>query len=241
MLYRIADFLIDIEPRFPLMRKHLEEYAYEGEGKADFSVRVTDEMLEKQRAAQPEFSLPYHESTCILRVISDTVVHHGCFLMHAAVIAVDGVAYAFTAKSGTGKSTHLKLWMEMLGDRAFVLNGDKPFLRLFEDGTVRAYGTPWCGKEGWQRNASLPLGGICFLERDVTNHIRPLAANEAVERIFSQLLKPSTAAGLAATLDMADRVLAGVPLWLLGCNISPEAAETSYKAMTGKSPQEKGD
>ena len=101
MLYRIADFLIDIEPRFPLMRKHLEEYAYEGEGKADFSVRVTDEMLEKQRAAQPEFSLPYHESTCILRVISDTVVHRGCFLMHAAVIAVDGVAYAFTAKSGT--------------------------------------------------------------------------------------------------------------------------------------------
>ena len=241
MLYRIADFLIDIEPRFPLMRKHLEEYAYEGEGKADFSVRVTDEMLEKQRAAQPEFSLPYHESTCILRVIADTVVHRGCFLMHAAVIAVDGVAYAFTAKSGTGKSTHLRLWMEMLGDRAFVLNGDKPFLRLFEDGTVRAYGTPWCGKEGWQRNTSLPLGGICFLERDVTNHIRPLAANEAVERIFSQLLKPSTAAGLAATLDMADRVLAGVPLWLLGCNISPEAAETSYKAMTGKSPQEKGD
>ena len=237
MLYRIADFLIDIEPRFPLMRRHLEEYAYHGEGEADFSVRVTDEMLEKQRAAQPEFSLPYHEGTCMLRVIADTVVHRGCFLMHAAVIAVDGVAYAFTAKSGTGKSTHLKLWMEMLGDRAFVLNGDKPLIRLFEDGTVRAYGTPWCGKEGWQRNASLPLGGLCFLERDTENHIRPLAANEAVERIFSQLLKPSTARGLAATLDMADTVLSTVPLWLLGCNISPEAAETSYTAMTGKRPR----
>lgn len=237
MLYRIADFLIDIEPRFSLMQRHLEEYAYHGEGKADFSVRVTDEMLKKQQAMQPEFALPYHESTCILRVIADTVAQRGCFLMHAAVIAADGVAYAFTAKSGTGKSTHLRLWMEMLGERAFVLNGDKPLIRVFEDGSVRAYGTPWCGKEGWQRNASLPLGGICFLERDTENRIRPMTAEEAVERIFSQLLKPSTAGGLSATLDMVDRVLKTVPLWLLGCNISPEAAKTSYTAMTGKTPQ----
>ena len=66
-------------------------------------------------------------------------------ILHSSCIVVDGMAYAFSADSGTGKSTHTQLWLKHLGDRAYMLNDDKPAIRLI-DGKVYACGTPWSGK-----------------------------------------------------------------------------------------------
>ena len=92
------------------------------------------------------------------------------FLLHAAVIEVDGLAYAFAAPSGTGKTTHIALWKKFFGDRANIINGDKPIIR-FENGTPYIYGTPWCGKEGYNINTKAPLAALCFIERSPENTI----------------------------------------------------------------------
>ena len=77
---------------------------------------------------------------------------------------MDGQAVLFTAKSGTGKSTHTKLWRDLFGERAVMVNDDKPLLRILKDG-VLVCGTPWDGKHRLSTNCALPLKAICILER----------------------------------------------------------------------------
>ena len=86
------------------------------------------------------------ESDSLITSICDRMPFYDMFLMHAAVVAVDGVAYIFTAPSGTGKTTHTMLWKKHFGDRAVIVNGDKPLIRL-QGGKVYVCSTPWKGKE----------------------------------------------------------------------------------------------
>ena len=67
------------------------------------------------------------------------LLNFGGFMLHSSAVVVDGKAYLFSANCGTGKSTHTKLWLNLFGDQAYILNDDKPALRL-EDGTWYAYG-----------------------------------------------------------------------------------------------------
>ena len=154
--------------------------------------------------------------------------------MHAAVIGVGDKAYAFTAKSGTGKSTHIALWKRFLGDRVSVINGDKPILR-FIDGKLYAYGTPWCGKEMWNTNMRAELNGLCFLERAKENKIVKITPMEASPLVMKQILIPNDAEGVIKTFEMVDKMLSITNLWRLGCNISQEAAIKAYMAVRGLS------
>ena len=161
------------------------------------------------------------------------MVHFDAFLLHAAVIAVDGEAYAFLAPSGTGKSTHICLWLDKFGNRAQVVNGDKPILR-FIDGILYACGTPWCGKEGLENNIMRPLKTLCFLEQSPNNSIRRLSLSEVIDRIFYQLLLPDDEDDFDYYMSLLDKMLAMVDCYLLQCNREPEAAELSYETMRRK-------
>lgn len=231
-VYRIADFNIALENRYPHITRQCAAYAAPEGTVPDLTVAVSEEELRASIATRPEFSPGYHESICMYRRLCTVLLPRGAFLMHAAVVETGGRAYAFSARSGTGKSTHISLWHRVYGDAVTVINGDKPLLRQI-DGTFYAYGTPWCGKEGWNTNRRAPLSAICFLERSETNRIRPLSADEAVERIFHQLLRPREAAEMDMTLSLTDALLRAVPVYLLGCNISEEAARLSYETLTG--------
>mgnify|MGYP003335436350 CR=1 FL=1 len=84
-------------------------------------------------------------------------------MLHASAAKYDGRVYLFSGPCGIGKTTHTKLW-EKYFPGAVVINDDKPALRR-EAGKWMVYGTPWCGKNGINSNASAPLAGICFLHR----------------------------------------------------------------------------
>ena len=231
-LYRIADFLWDIEARYDTVPRACASYRVE-DGKADFVIRVTEEMLMEEHQKMPENSLSYTENICVCRAVCNTASAHGAILLHAATVMAGCKAYAFSAPSGTGKSTHIRLWKSVYGDAVTILNGDKPLLRE-KDGELIAYGTPWCGKEGWNTNAKAPLAGLCFLERGEENKIRRLSPSEAVDRVFRQMLKPKDARGVAETLRLADLMIRKIPVFLLSCNISEEAARLSYGSLTEK-------
>ncbi len=232
-IYRIADFNIAIESRYDYLPRQCEAYLAPEGATPDFKIEVPESEIDREQEAFPRFARGYHESLCAYRRISTEILHRDAFLMHAAVVAVDGKAYAFSAQSGTGKSTHITLWRRYFGERVSIINGDKPIIRRRGDEFI-AYGTPWCGKEGWQRNTSAPLGAICFLERSTENYIHPMKSSDAVTRIFHQLLRPKTAPEMERTLALADGLLSHVPFYLLGCDISREAAELSFRTMTGQ-------
>lgn len=237
-LYRIADFIFDIETRFDGTHRACRDYLVES-GEADFVIRISDETLENEHNAMPENSLSYTENIAVCRAACNAAAERGAVLLHAATVKVGDRAFAFSAPSGTGKSTHIRLWKEVYGERVTVLNGDKPLLREM-DGSLIAYGTPWCGKEGWQTNERAPLAALCFLERAEKNAIRRLSPAEALDRVFRQLLKPEGAKGVERTLAFADKLIRSVPIYLLSCNISHDAARLSFETLTAENNLQEG-
>lgn len=233
-VYRIADLNVEIKNRYDYTTKLCAAYLAEAGATPDLTIEVGEEEIDRaMEEGAARFTRGYYESICIYRHLCTAILHDGAFLVHSAVVEVDGRGYAFSAPSGTGKSTHIKLWAKYFPGRVDIINGDKPILRRHGDGFT-VYGTPWCGKEGWQRNVSAPLAAICFLERSEENHIRRLSATEAIDRIFHQMLRPRDRREMELTLSLSDALLRNVPIYLLGCNISREAAELSFRTLTGQ-------
>ena len=224
----LAGVRIRIENRYPFIERQCRDFICEGEDAA-FSVSVSnDEILEEQKHG--EFSDGYCESICLYRHICEELPAYNVFLMHSSVIEVDGYAYAFTAKSGVGKSTHTALWLKNIPN-ARVLNGDKPLFRLEKDGSLTACGTPWNGKENWGENISAPLAAICFIERGLENEITHAAEEDVIGRLMHQLYLRGSRQSVAQQLFLMDALVRAVPYFILKCNISDEAALVAYNAM----------
>lgn len=197
------------------------------------TVSATDEEIEAENElANGEFPLEICEGTCIHRAATRALVKYGVMLIHSAVITVDGEAFVFMAKSGVGKSTHIRLWQKVYGDRAVVLNGDKPYF-TYEDGVLTAHGTPWRGKEFLGCNMKAPVRGICILRRGEKNEISPATSHDAVGQIFHQVLLPRDGADLASFMVMMDKIIKNVPIYNLYCNMDDDAARVAYNGMKG--------
>ncbi|MBQ8621391.1 MAG: hypothetical protein IJ422_03655 [Oscillospiraceae bacterium] len=217
---------------------------YWTEGAADFFVTISpDDIIdERKRSARQDardgiptrqFSDSYMEILAVYRKIAEQMIWHDTLLFHGSVVAVDGVGYMFTALSGTGKSTHTRLWREYFGDRAVMVNDDKPLLEVTENG-VLACGTPWSGKHRINTKINVPLKAICILEQGEKNSIVPVTAMEAMPILLEQSHRPADRMGLIRYLDLIEQIVSKVGLYRLRCNMEPEAAIVSYYGMRGK-------
>ena len=238
MIYEIAGLRIKIENRYDFTTKFCREYLSEDQhSKVDIVAKVTEEEFAAERSISDEFSDGYIENICLYRSICSQIPVFNRMLLHCAVLEYDGKGYAFLGRSGTGKSTHTKLWKKYLTTPKMI-NGDKPILEYVEDGFI-AYGTPWRGKEAWGIRASAPLCGLCFLEQAKENSIRKLSPSEVSSRLFGQILLPESEDNVISTLELADKLIATTPAYLLKCDISREAVALSFEAMTGLSFEER--
>lgn len=229
---KIADAAVRITPMYPQIFEMCRDYLTDEEPL--FEVRTTKEDLEKEKSlADGEYSEGYLETLAVYRKIVTSLVFYDILLVHGSAIAVDGNAYLFTAPSGTGKSTHTRLWREYFKDRAVMVNDDKPLVRFGEDG-VFIYGTPWNGKHRLGNNICAPLKGVCILERAEKNRISRVSKKEAYPLLLAQIYRPVENGGaMLKTLGLADKFME-LPLYRLGCNMSPEAAVTAYEGMKGE-------
>jgi hypothetical protein len=169
----------------------------------------------------------------IYRKLCEKLVDRNILLIHSAAIAVDGKAYLFTAPSGTGKTTHIKLWKKKFGDRAIIVNCDKPLISVTPE-EIRVWGTPWDGKEHWSTNTSVPIAGICQLGSGEENEICAASAADALSTLFAQTYRPTTEAGMRKTVQLLLEISQRVPFWKLKCNMSSGAADVSFAAMKGE-------
>lgn len=233
MIYEIAGLRIEIENKYEYTTKFCRGYLSDDQfSPAILTARATEEDIREEKEHSPQFSDGYIENICLYRSICLQLPRFNRFLLHASVLEYNGAGYAFLGKSGTGKSTHTKLWLAHLSDTR-VVNGDKPILEYTENGFL-VHGTPWQGKENWGYKGKALLRGLCFLEQAPENKIRDLSASEAANRAFTQILLPEKEEEVIATLDLLDKLVATVPAYLLSCNISEEAVKTSFEKMTGQ-------
>lgn len=232
----LAKLRIKVSNRFPLVEELCKEYL--SDGAPQFSVETTDGLLKWEREhGTEEHSDEYLETLSVYRQIGNLLPFWDGILFHGAVIEYRGKAYAFTAKSGTGKTTHITYWRKAFGDEVKPVNGDKPILR-FIDGALCACGTPWAGKEGLQRNVCVPLGGIFFLSRGEENRVAPISAGDALGKMLSQVYLPGKRTAAVKALAVLDKILTDTSLWEMACTNSIDAAYVANAVITGQEEKE---
>lgn len=238
----LAERVIGVKAMYPYIKEYCKDYLTDAP--ADFVVETNpaDIAFEQEKSARDDIqcgnpvvnhSSDYLETLAVYRKIVEKMLEYDAMLFHGSAIAVDGVAYLFTATSGTGKSTHSRFWRETFGDRAVMVNDDKPLLKLTENG-VLVCGTPWNGKHHLGANIMVPLEAICILERGEENEIASISAAEALTMLLQQSHRPKTPAALALYLNLMDRLTQNLRFYRLKCNMNPEAAKVAHEGMRPK-------
>ncbi len=178
---QIADLVVEMHSRFPFAQNFCRDYLTESHT-ADLVAEVSEQEVTYELEHSPyDVTEESAEIVCLYRKIADQLPDFGRFVFHGAAISYGNSAYLFTAPSGTGKSTHIALWRKYLGDSVDIINGDKPILAPSDSGTV-VYSSPWAGKEGWQQNISMPVKGVCLIERGTNNIVQKIRPEDALLR-----------------------------------------------------------
>ena len=239
--YKIAGIVIEITSIYEQVHCYCKDYLTDEP--VDFMVTIKPEDItaEQEKTVSeyiyegisvPKFSDALLEETAVYRKIAERMPTYDKVVFHGSCVAVDGQGYLFTAKSGTGKSTHTRLWREYLGDRAVMVNDDKPILQI-SDSSVTVYGTPYNGKYRLGTNISVPLKALCILERAEENHIERITKAQAYAMLLQQVYRPQDHLQMIKTLKLVDKMAERVELYRLCCNMDISAAEVAYNGMKG--------
>lgn len=214
----------------PYLLKKGEEEQFDRELQPDIIIRTDWQSLKEQ---QPHLSEEDCEYLTSGGSFYRQLIPFDGMMLHASAVIREGKAWLFSAPCGTGKSTHTALWRKVFGEEQVqMLNDDKPALRL-EAGEWYAYGTPWSGKYDYNTNCRVPLGGICFLSQAKENRIEPLTGSRAVFALLDQTARPQSAAMRGQLMNLLEQLVGKVSIWKMECNMEPEAAYMSWKAMAG--------
>lgn len=241
-VYRMAERNIGVESLHE--RVHQRCAAYEVAAAPDFVVRIAPADIERERGFSARedrlegrpphpWDDAYLEELAVYRQIAEHMPAFDTFLCHGSAVAADGRAYLFTAKSGIGKSTHARLWQDLLGDRFTYVNDDKPLIRIAPEAAL-VYGTPYDGKHHRSKNIAAPLEAVCFLTRGRENAIHRIDARDAFPRLMQQVYCPQDRQALQRTIALLQGLTERVRFYELACNMEPEAARVSFEGMGGR-------
>lgn len=143
--------------------------------------------------------------------------------IHASVTELNGKALIFLGKSGTGKSTHSRLWREFVPGST-LLNDDEPIVRVFNDKPVRVYGAPWSGSTPCYKNESAEVAAIVHLYQSPENKLRELNKIEALSLLYpSTVVFRSDAGNKNMIFDTVTDIVQQVPFYRLDCRPDREA------------------
>ncbi len=223
MKCKIADFNFNINNLNEYIIKQIKNYESNND-EIDYCFENTQEDIENERKLSVgKFGDGYIESIATYRKIAEWIPLHNSFLLHSACFDVDGVGVAFAAHSGTGKTTHMRLWQEYLGDRMTVVNGDKPIVRFLNNaecginpsasflGTSPQRG----GGNEFPNSKQPPLKG----EGDMNCHIENSLPSKGDGDMWNAELTPpprSSAPPLKGEVEMNSRTANNLPLKVRG-------------------------
>ena len=158
----------------------------------------------------------------------------GAIAIHSSVIVKEHEAVLCLGESGTGKSTHTRLWRENI-EEARLLNDDSPIIRII-DGKCIVYGSPWSGKTPCYVNKNVPARAFMRLSQAPYNKIHRLPALSAIGAIL-----PSCPPAFAYDNTLQDHIcntvsdiISCTPVYHLECLPDAAAAELSYSTIFKK-------
>ena len=236
-ILRVANRNILVHCVYPGTYNMCRPYWAEENIAPDLTIHIDEGMIhaEIERIRQMDgqrYDAKSTEKLLLHRLISEALLSFDTLLVHGAVVALDGAAYMFTAQSGTGKSTHVRSWLESIGG-AYVVNGDKPFIIVREDGELPlACGAPWAGKENLQTNTMVPLKAIVLLERAKENRMERISFIKAFPCLLQQVYHPDDEEQMRKTLRLIKQLSSAVTFWRFQCNnFKDDCFEVAYNAL----------
>lgn len=224
--FDIAKLKVQFDARGELLHARTRAYLCAPTDAPDMVLDLPEAFFEQKHKAFPQLNLDECRYVWTGEAFYARLLQFSGLLMHASCVEKDGFAYLFSAKSGTGKSTHTALWLKAF-EGCRILNDDKPAVRKI-DGTFCACGTPFSGKFDISVNVQAPIRALVFLERGAENAIKPIPAARAIPLFLSQTLRPPQKEKMAQMLDLLGELLERVPTFLLTCNMDISAAHTAF-------------
>lgn len=176
-------------------------------------------------------SLKFAVNNALMVLYAIATAPYNTALFHAAVVSYDGRGYLFLGKSGTGKSTHARLWLKYI-EGTDLLNDDNPVVRIFEDNRAVVYGSPWSGKTPCYKNQEFVLGGFVLLSQAPHNKIVRLRGVQAFAALVPCISGKRWERVIADGLHKTENALAmNVPVWHLECLPDEEAARVCKESI----------
>lgn len=158
---------------------------------------------------------------CIGEVFAQYMVQKDAVVFHCSSILYNNYSIAFSAPSGTGKSTHTGLWVKEFPETV-ILNDDSPVIKLI-DGVPVLFGTPWAGTSGVNTNSCAPLKSVVFLKQAKDNIIDKIPFTEAFPAFVKGTKKLVFPDSTEKSVDIICKLIEKIPVYSLGCNISSGA------------------
>ena len=230
-LCKIADLTVLIDYQYETMSRQIVPYEILNEKvNPDIIVKADTVAYDFVKTTYPELSTDESEYIITGFRFYEGLIDYEGLMLHASCVVYKDNAYLFSADSGVGKSTHTRLWQELFGDEAIILNDDKPAIRIVGD-TAYAYGTPWSGKNGLNANIKAPIKGICFIHQSHENHIQKVEPKKVLVSLLKQTLRPVNPEKSNKMLDNVEKLIETVSMYEMGCNTDIDAARVAYEGM----------
>ena len=229
---RIAGVVIKVHTMYSRTYCMCKDYICDDD--PDFEVTITEEDLLKEQflatGTNERYMGGYLESTAVYRKIIERAVDYDILLLHGAAIALNNSGYIFSGKSGVGKTTHIKKWLNQ-NSAVIVINGDKPLIRYINN-SFFVCGTPWSGKEYMNTNKMVQLNSIAFMTRNDNNSIMEMDFSDAFPFLLKQTYIHKDPGKLQQSLDLLARMKGRVKFYaFLSNNMKADSYPTAYEAL----------
>ena len=224
---KLVNIVLEVNAFYELTKEYCKDYLTNEE--PDYAITMSKEDLENESSNSIEGHVYVSEEiSALYRKIADLFVDNNIVVFHGSSFKVGNYAYIVTAKSGTGKSTHVKLLETLLGNEFSYINDDKPLLEVNDDVTL--YSSPWNGKERRGNCVHAPLKSVIFLNRGETNTYKKLDNSEEVYfRLLSQIYLPKQKDKREKALKLIDILLGSVSFYEINVNMNISAAKMTYE------------
>lgn len=228
MKIKVADLVVEAEFHYDFLLSRLGPYLCDDKEETNIKIDISKQFYIDSHEKNPQMTLGECECLWSGGYFYEQLTRFGGIMLHASCVEYEGKAYLFSARSGTGKSTHTHLWLKHLpGSR--IINDDKPAIRCI-DGVYYAYGTPWSGKTDESVNIGVPIAGIAFLSRG-ENSVKRIPGIKALKLFMDQTVRPRDKELMGNALEILNGILTDIPIYELSCDMSEEAVRTAYEGM----------
>ncbi|HHV33154.1 MAG TPA: hypothetical protein GXX71_00440 [Acholeplasma sp.] len=227
--YKICDLIVKMNPIYEPLKSQIIPYLVETDEEIDFEIPNIEDKVEKLFNETQLPNIGTAEYLLYGSYFYTRLIMYEGVMLHSSSVVYEDKAYLFSAPSGTGKSTHTSLWLEVF-EGSYILNDDKPAIRIIDD-KIYAYGTPFSGKTDLSVPTRKEIKGICFLERSKENWIKEASLKDAISFFYRETVRPGHKELLDRAFDIVEKIVENVKIYRLGVNISHEAAILAYNKM----------